>query len=209
MQSVAIITGDIVNSRKDRAASWQTTLKPLFNGFGKSPEAWDIYRGDEFQLRVSPQEALKTAIRIKALVKQNKHLDVRLGIGLGEESLRTKRIGESNGPAYLRSGTLFESLKEMAYSLQINSGSNAYDRALNLMLALALDFMDSWSSVSAEVMALVLKEPEASQQQLAQQLGIRQSAVSQRLKRARYDLVLELLNYYSQTFKAKTHAAIH
>jgi predicted transcriptional regulator len=71
------------------------------------------------------------------------------------------------------------------------------------MLALALDFMDDWSPVSAEVMALVLAQPEASQESLAEVLKIKQSAVSQRLKRARKDLVAELLEYYSQTFKIK------
>jgi DNA-binding Lrp family transcriptional regulator len=70
------------------------------------------------------------------------------------------------------------------------------------MLTLALNFMGSWSQVSAEIMALVLARPEAQQEELAQQLNIRQSAVSQRLKRARKDLVLELLDYYTQTYKA-------
>jgi len=37
---------------------------------------------------------------------------------------------------------------------------------------------------------------------LAKLLNIRQSAISQRLKRARNDLVFELLEYYSQTCKS-------
>ena len=72
------------------------------------------------------------------------------------------------------------------------------DRTLNLMLRLALDFMDDWSIVSAEIVALVLENPEASQQEIAERLHIQQSAVSQRQKRARLDLVTELLDYYEQ-----------
>jgi hypothetical protein len=203
MKTIAIITGDIINSTQDISARWIGVLKPFFRQFGETPEDWEIYRGDEFQLRLAPEAALRTAIQLKALVKQQKSQDVRLGIGLGEESLRTRRVGESNGTAYQRSGKAFESLREYPFSMRIATGCEAYDRGLNLMLALALDFMDDWSPVSAEVMALVLAQPEASQESLAEVLKIKQSAVSQRLKRARKDLVAELLEYYSQTFKIK------
>jgi predicted DNA binding protein len=50
----------------------------------------------------------------------------------------------------------------------------------------------------------VLARPEASQESLAEVLNIKQSAVSQRLKRARKDLVAELIDYYTQTFKTQT-----
>lgn len=202
MSEIAILTGDIINSREDSSASWIGQLKPYFNRFGASPGDWEIYRGDEFQLRVPQADALKTAIHIKALVKQIKNLDVRLSIGLGEESVRNPKIGESNGTAYQRSGKTFETLKQHHYSMRLATGKESYDRLMNLMLALALDFMDSWSQVSAEVMVHVLARPEAQQEELAQLLNIRQSAVSQRLKRARKDLVQELLDYYAQTYKA-------
>jgi hypothetical protein len=202
MPEIAILTGDIINSKEDASARWIGILKPFFKQFGQSPGDWEIYRGDEFQLRLPQESALKAAIQIKALTKQLKNLDVRLGIGLGEESIRHRKIGESNGTAYQRSGKTFETLKQYDYSMRIATGRESYDRVLNLMLALALNFMDSWSQVSAEIMALVLAHPEAQQEELAQQLDIRQSAISQRLKRARKDLVLELLDYYAQTYKA-------
>lgn len=201
MPPIAVLTGDIVNSRAYEPEEWIDILKPFFQQFGDSPVDWEIYRGDEFQLRVAGEKALETAIRIKALVKQVKQLDVRLGIGVGEESYRGSRVGESNGPAYQRSGKTFESLKKQDRTMGIATGKEAFDRALNLMLDLALDIMDAWSPVSAEVMALVLAAPETSQEALALQLNIRQSAVSQRLKRARKDLVFELLSYYSQSYK--------
>lgn len=204
MKTIAIITGDIINSSQDTAARWIGVLKPFFCQFGKSPGDWEIYRGDEFQLRLAPEIALRTSIQLKALVKQQKGQDVRLGIGLGEESFRNRRVGESNGTAYQRSGKSFESLREYPFNMRIATGREGYDRGLNLMLALALDFMDDWSPVSAEVMALVLAQPEASQESLAEILNIKQSAVSQRLKRARKDLVTELLDYYTQTFKSQT-----
>ena len=73
------------------------------------------------------------------------------------------------------------------------------DNTLNLVFKLALEFMDNWSVVSAEIVALSLQNPDSSQQELADVLKIKQSAVSQRLKRAKADLVFEVLNFYDTT----------
>lgn len=195
---IAIITGDIINSENHPSSEWIGMLKNYFNQFGESPMNWEIYRGDEFQLKVTEKNALFTAIRIKSMLKTIKGLDVRMGIGIGLETYIGTGVTESNGPAYQRSGRNFETLKESKVNLSIATGEAKNDRTLNLMLRLALDFMDDWSVVSAEIVTLVLDNPHSSQKEVAQMLGIKQSAVSQRLKRARLDLVLEVLVYYKE-----------
>lgn len=193
---IAIIIGDIINSGNYPASKWMDLLKKYLSRFGPSPMNWEIYRGDEFQLKVTEKNALFTAIRIKAMLKTIKGLDVRMGIGVGLETYIGKGVTQSNGPAYQRSGRNFESLKERKVNLSVATGNAAKDRTLNLMLQLALDFMDDWSVVSAEIVTLVLDHPNDSQKEIAKKLGIKQSAVSQRLKRARLDLVLDVLTYY-------------
>jgi hypothetical protein len=195
---IAIITGDIINSENHLVTEWIGGLKTYFNQFGPTPMHWEIYRGDEFQLKVTSESALLSAIQIKALLKSVKGLDVRMGIGIGLETYVGTGVSESNGSAHQRSGRKFESLKESKVNLSIATGSESYDLTLNLMLRLALDFMNSWSVVSAEIALMVLDNPEASQKEIAQKLGIKQSAVSQRIKRARLDLILDLLAYYQK-----------
>ncbi len=195
---IAIITGDIINSENYEASEWLGKLKKYLSNFGESPTDWEVYRGDEFQLKIPYEDVLGAAIHIKALMKTVKGLDVRMGIGLGTETFRGVGVSESSGPAYIRSGRTFESLKEDKLNLTIATGSGFYDDTLNLMLKLALDFMDDWSTVSAEIVVLAFEYPKASQKELADQLGIQQSAVSQRQKRARLDLVFELLDYYEK-----------
>ncbi len=195
---IAIITGDIINSENHPSSEWINLLKDYFNQFGPSPMHWEIYRGDEFQLKVTEKNVLFTAVRIKAMLKSIKGLDVRMGIGIGLETYLGKGVTESNGPAYQRSGRNFESLKDSKINLSIATGDKKQDRTLNLMLQLALDFMDDWSVVSAEIVTLVLDNPNHSQKEIAKKLGIKQSAVSQRLKRARLDLVLDVLAYYEE-----------
>lgn len=200
----AIITGDIVNSEDYEASQWLGILKNYFSELGESPSDWEIYRGDEFQLRVPLENALEVAIRIKALIKSVKGLDVRMGVGIGDVTFVGVGVSESNGPAYQLSGRTFEALKENKISLTLATGKKQYDRALNLMIKLALDFADDWSSVSAEIVAIALEDPNASQREIAERLNIQQSAVSQRQKRARLDLVQELLSYYTETIKEST-----
>ncbi len=196
---IAIITGDIIDSEKHQASEWIPVLKEFFSQKGQTPKDWEIYRGDEFQLRIVQEHALRTAIRIKALIKSIKNLDVRMGIGLGTETFAGSKVSESNGSAYQRSGRTFEALKEWKLNLKIATGNKEYDSMLNLMLKLASDFMDNWSIVSAEIVAMALENPNASQNEIAKQLGIQQSAVSQRQKRARLDLVLELMDFYAHS----------
>ncbi|MBD0776600.1 hypothetical protein HPE56_02245 [Maribacter sp. ANRC-HE7] len=196
---IAVITGDIVNSRGYDSTEWMAKLKSCLSQWGDTPTTWEIYRGDEIQLRIPVTEALFAAIKVKALVKTIKGLDIRMGIGVGDESFIGAGVSESNGTAYQRSGTTLEVLKESKVNLMLTTADVAYNRTLNLMLKLASDFMDDWSTVSAEMVYLSLSHPNTSQQNLADQLHIKQSAVSQRTKRARLDLVLELLAYYQTT----------
>lgn len=198
---VAIITGDIINSEKHQVSKWLGVLKQYLSRLGSTPTEWEIYRGDEFQLKIPSEKALEVAIHIKALIKSIKGLDVRMGIGLGEITFVGVGVSESNGTAYQRSGRTLETVKGNKLTLMMATGNQYYDETLNLMLKLSLDFMDAWSIVSAEIVALALENPNASQKEIAKKLGIQQSAVSQRQKRARLDLVFELLKYYEATVK--------
>lgn len=198
---IAVLTGDIINSAGYRTADWMPDLKNFLLKLGDTPEVWEIYRGDEFQIRIAPEKAMEVAIQIKALIKTIKNLDVRIGIGLGDEDFRGAGVSESNGSAYQRSGRTLSLLKEKKINMAIATGDPQIDDTLNLMLKLGLDFMDTWSVVSAEIILMALENPLASQNEVAEQFQIQQSAVSQRYKRARLDLVKDLLNYYDKIYK--------
>lgn len=197
---IAVLTGDIINSAQTPVPEWLPALKSLMGEWGESPQDWEIYRGDELQLRLPPGKALRAAVWLKALMRSREDMDIRLAIGIGTETFRGRRVSESNGEAYRRSGRAFENLKKDKTRLKVSGGVPDADKSLNLMLRLALQFMDSWTRVSAETVSLALAYPEASQETLAEQLEIRQSAVSQRQTRARLDLVRELLGYYQDDY---------
>ena len=198
---ISIITGDIINSRQLPSAIWIDSLKELLNTKGKNPSEWEIYRGDEFQIEITnPEEALLTALQIKAYLKTLK-LDARMSIGFGDKTYSGATISESNGTAFVRSGELFETLKKLKTTLAINSGTSDLDTEINLMLRLGLTFMDNWLAQSAEFIVVSMANKMLSQEEIGTKLGINQAAVSRRRKRAQFDLVLKLDNHFRKKIK--------
>ncbi|WP_010518534.1 hypothetical protein [Croceivirga radicis] len=193
---VAILTGDIINSRSIATQDWLTQLKAILILYGDTPKQWEIYRGDSFQLEVTPLKALETAILIKAALKQHKNLDVRISIGIGPKEYNAEKITESNGVAFIRSGEAFHEMKKQ--TLIINTAQPKLNETLNLMLKLGLLTMDNWQPATAQTVMVALTNPLAQQKDLAKQLGKSQSTISEALLRAGFDEISQLLAYYAK-----------
>jgi len=200
----SVITGDIIGSRQQNSKHWVEDLKKILSRFGATPSHWEVYRGDEFQIEIkNPEEALLSAILIKAHLKAIK-LDARMSIGFGDKTHNAEKISESNGSAFIHSGELFETLKKQKVTLAMRTGDMVFDEKINLMIQLALTFMDHWLAQQAEFVAAAIENPTLLQEELGQKLGINQAAVSRRQKRAQFDLVLQLDRYFRIQIKQLT-----
>lgn len=200
----SVITGDIIGSRQQKSKDWVEDLKKVLSSFGETPGQWEVYRGDEFQIEIkNPEEALLAAILIKAHLKTIKS-DARMSIGFGDKTHNAGKISESNGTAFIHSGELFETLKKQKVTLALRTGDAVFDEKMNLMIQLALTFMDNWLAQQAEFVAIAIETPGVSQEELGQKLGINQAAVSRRQKRAQFDLVLHLDRYFRTQIKQLT-----
>ncbi|MGB5941448.1 MAG: transcriptional regulator [Leeuwenhoekiella sp.] len=184
----AILTGDIINSRRND--KWLIPLKEQLNNWGPTPAVWEIFRGDSFQLEVGPELCILSAIQLKAVVKQFSDLDVRIAIGLGTRISTSEKITESNGTAFVNSGTCFDNLKKN--TLAIKSTDNGFDEDINLLLELALLTMDNWAPITAEVVKEYLENPSLNQSQLGKLTGRSQSNVSAALNRAGLKSILKM-----------------
>ncbi len=194
---ISVITGDIINSTRVTPTRWLKPLKKILSNWGDTPKQWEIYRGDSFQWEIKkPADALLGAIQLKAAIKSIKGIDVRMAIGLGDKNHAAKNITESNGSAFIHSGELAEELKKRNLSLAVRSHTVLFDQEINLYLKLALIIMDNWTTNAAEAMLVALQHPTKSQEELGKILGIKQNAVSTRLKRACYTEIMELIAMY-------------
>lgn len=199
---VSVITGDIINSTKAASAVWLKVLKNELNKTGAAPKAWEIYRGDSFQVLVrDPARALLVAVKIKAALIAGSGTDVRMAIGIGSRTRNAAKITQSNGSAFVHSGEQFELLKRDKQNLCIKSDSEQFDKEMNLYLKLSLIVMDSWTQNAAAVVKAAMDYPKKSQQQLGKLLGIRQNAVSSRLRRAHYEEIMQVNDMYETKLK--------
>ena len=193
---VAIITGDIINSQKTDSELWLPKLKELLGRWSATPETWEVYRGDEFQLKCSVDEVFNKSLAIKSLIRTFENLDVRLAIGIGNEVFLSKKITESNGSAYVSSGRLLNDIKTDGRTLAIQTETDKVNRDLNILFKwTSIDF-DNWTVATAEIIHRLLINPELTQEELAKELNITQSSVSQRIKRSNFDLILETDLYF-------------
>src|SRR5690606_27441975 len=151
---VAVITGDIINSRKVSSESWLPKLKEYFASSIADSDNWEIYRGDSFQLEVGVEEALEIALCIKALIKSNNKIDVRMSIGIGEKDFKGKKITESYGTAYINSGESFERIKNN--TLILKSPFSEFDDYFNPILKLLSFISNNWKPVTSETIFYAL-----------------------------------------------------
>ena len=193
----AVITGDIMGSRKLASAIWLPELKAVLSHYGSEPKDWEIYRGDSFQLLVPAEEALEITLCIKATIKQFKEIDVRMAIGVGAVDYLAEKITESNGGAFINSGECFEDLKKQTLGLKTPW------EPMNATFAVVFPFMlmiaDNWTSTSAEILKKAIENPEFNQSQLAESLNRKsQSSISSSLKRAGYEELKNMISFYKQ-----------
>jgi hypothetical protein len=192
----AIITGDIINSQETDSENWLPKLKELLGKWGKTPTDWEVYRGDEFQLKCSIDAVFWKALSIKSLIKQFENLDVRIAIGIGEEQYSSEKITESNGTAYVNSGRLLNEIKNEGKTFAIKTPNEGINADFNILFKWSsLDF-DSWTVAVSEIVHLLMMDKNLTQDDLAKKLNISQSSVSQRIKRANFDLILETDYYF-------------
>ena len=196
---IAVITADIINSTQNQ--DWQKAIEPNLDQFGESPIDWSIYRGDSIQLRIeNPANALKIATRLKASIRQLSKLDIRIAIGIGDETLKTASVTQNMGSAYINSGRLLEDLPQ---NLAIKTAWEELDLGLNAGFNLYNTLCEQWTTGMSQYVLTKLLYPNASQEELSKKLNTTQSNVSRVLSRANYHALQQYLNYYHELINSK------
>ncbi len=193
---IAIITGDIINSQKSDSEVWLPKLKNLLESWSSTPENWEVYRGDEFQLKCAVNEVFHKALLLKSLIRTFENLDVRLALGIGNEVFQSEKITESNGSAYVNSGRLLTEIKSQGKTLAIQTDNEKVNRDLGILFKWASIDFDNWTAATAQIIHQLLCKPALTQEELAKELNISQSSVSQRVKRANFDLLQETDQFF-------------
>lgn len=200
---IAVLTGDIINSRIVNSEDWLPKLKEYFIRVTNNDEKWEIYRGDSFQLQVNIEEALMIAICIKALIKTNPKIDVRISIGIGEISFKGKKIIESYGTAFINSGEAFEKLKNN--TLIIKTPYQEFDEYFNPIFKLLSFIIDNWKPVTSETIFYSLINRNLLQKEVAEKLQKDKTSVNRALKRGAYEEIIEIIDLFNKKISECIH----
>ncbi|MBC8367805.1 hypothetical protein H8E52_10375 [bacterium] len=198
---IAVLTGDVVASSRisvDRRREFIEILRAGLDAgiFSSTPEnpgvmETEIFRGDSFQLAIQKPElslyaALILMLRLRVLgSKAGLPIESRIGIGIGEVDFKdpSQALGTWSGSAFELAGrslleiTLTSSRPRLGIGTPWGSRRN---EGLNASLGLLSFVVERWTDKECEALlgAFLYK----NQSQIGRELGITQSAVSQRLQ---------------------------
>lgn len=195
---IAIITGDIINSRTIAVEQWLPVLEDVLGKFGSREKDWEVFRGDSFQLEVAPENVVKTAIYLKTAIKAI-GLDLRIGIGIGNKNFVGDTIKESNGEAFILAGEAFEALKKR--TLSIKTRSEKTNLQINRIFDLLMLIVEKWNVNISETIRLALDLPDLNQTALAEKMNKKQSQISRELTKSGFDEVFKAVDLCQQIIK--------
>jgi hypothetical protein len=196
---VAVITADMVNSTRFTSEQTATWLDRLLAELRADPTIeWalrpEVYRGDSFQgvLR-KPGDALRLAILARAIIRSHTiRTDLRIAIGIGRFDQLTDRPGTSDGEAFKLSGRLADQVRnrKAKIAFALTHPNPILDSTMDLLETL----IDGWTAAQCEVIHGLLTHKNISQ--IAENLSVSQSAVSQRVASAKWWAIESILTTF-------------
>ncbi len=201
---IGVITGDVINSRSKSPEIWLNKIKATLKKNKIPKKKWDIFRGDMFQIEVEAIKILALAIELKAAIKEDKYLDLRMSIGIGAKEYTAKNVMESNGEAYIYSGEEFEILKKT--NLKIKTPWKEFNSRWNMVFGIALLTMDSWAPITAVIIKTTLQNQNKTQKEIAQILKKSPSSISEGLSRAGYDEIKVMISQFNKEIELNKNA---
>ncbi|MBB2985553.1 SatD family protein [Terracoccus luteus] len=189
-----VLIGDVVASRRapDRLALHDTLVRVIehVNGDVTALDPLVVTVGDEFQGRFATLgDALAACFGLR--LRLAPAVDVRFGLGRGATQTLDARHGIHDGPAYWAARSAIERTKERASRAQTRTARTTYEPseedALGVGVAVqsALDCLDlvvgSLSTQSTTILGGLMDG--RTQHEIAADLAVSPSAVSQRVRR--------------------------
>lgn len=198
LETVAILTGDIVGSRKigaDGTAAVFAALGEALSGveaWSGGPARLTRSRGDGWQAAVPDgARALRVALCVRAYLRARDLPQTRMGIGLGGvETLGSADLSDGDGPAFYAAA---ETLEGMGRSRRLVLSPQGAPPLAPALVALCDTLAGGWTRAQGEVAWPLLQPFPMSQTDLAAKLGVTQQSIADRLDAAGFSAVTEAL----------------
>lgn len=189
-----VITGDFVNSNSFTETT-RNELKLLLKTYKNTSSNKLEYfiRGDGIQI-LSDNNALQAAIYLKCLFHAKLNIQIRFSIGIGEISNLESKLSNSIGDAFVLSGQKLDLMKAEKTLISIQSNDEPTTNEWRVH-AKVLDYLETRRTQNqSEVIAGLLENK--TQIQLAEEIGISQPSVNQRIKSSGWEIIEIILARY-------------
>ena len=185
MTDAAVLTGDLIGSRKAGQQATECAIAAIAETAGQMGAPFTRYRGDGWQvLLVQTELSLRLALIITARLRALNAPLTRFAIGIGEiAATRAPSLGAETGKAFVISGETLDQMPKRA-EFAIASMTRKLDDMTLAAARLADQVARKWTPQQAEAMVMALDPAEPSGQSIARSLGISPAAASYRLQGA-------------------------
>jgi hypothetical protein len=199
-QKAIVISGDIVGSsylKPGTRKKLQHLLDLFIDEYVQVYPDLQIqqYRGDSVQaiLTSNRVSALRLALIFQSyLIKYA--FKIRLAIGVGEISYKSKQVITSDGSAFQASGPFLDALLKSGEIISIAGTNEEFTNEWQVHSSSLDHIIQHWSIQQAE--AIYLQLNELTQEEIAKQLKIKQPSVYYRLQAGGWHVVHKILSRF-------------
>lgn len=216
----ATISADIVSSTAlnvEELSLLQSEIRQFLEDLSEKSQGknWGrLFKGDSVEIFLSnPKEALRVALLLKSLVKKTsvaktknnklelfKRFGIRLAIGIGEMRMVDKRHDILDGEAIYYSGRLLEKSTEEKQTIKRSMFFACKDPMLTEQMDVILGLLDALLKEATPRQSEILyyKLFGKNEEEIAEILKIKQSAVNQRSNSAGWKAIESAVNYFEK-----------
>ncbi|EGN74595.1 hypothetical protein A28LD_1608 [Idiomarina sp. A28L] len=197
---IAVITGDVVDSRTYRDHDYDSMLELLQVVLGEVKRttlgSFDVFRGDSFQFVTSNIKEVITAaliIRLTMLI-HSPSVEVRQSIGIGALTSRRENVKLSTGDAFILSGKGLESMK--GELLAIHTLNETFQNNIVLLTRFLDVHLSKLKYAQAQALLAHIQHPKLTHKQLAKELAKSRVNTTQLLTASDYKLVDAYIHFF-------------
>jgi hypothetical protein len=195
-KKAVVITGDVINSSELSTAARKKLQRKLDSFYtGSSDVEMQQFRGDSIQALITNNRSvsLRFALMLQSTLMASA-FKIRLSIGIGEISYKSKNIITSDGSAFRASGLYLDTLKKTGDMISIAGADENFTSEWQTHSASLNYIIKDWTPLQAEVVDLQLQA--YTQQQMAKKLKITQPSVHQRLQAAGWPVISKIVERF-------------
>lgn len=195
-KNAIVISGDIIDSSLLKLPARKKLQQLLDSFFKQAVKQWpDLqiqqYRGDSVQAVLTDNRlaALRLVLLLHSYLIQHTY-KIRLAIGVGEISFKSKNVITSDGSAFQASGPYLDDLVKTGEVVSIAGKDDDFTSEWLVHSASLNYIIEHWTPQQAEAVYLQLQD--LTQDKIAKKLKIKQPAVHYRLRGAGWPVVQKI-----------------